>query len=282
MIDEIGFDTGNAFGLCFQSEGLQPPDESLPTPPLPEEKISSLRTSNRKLRALQSSPRLDINFNEEKKDLKAIQNFPILPPTTSQIIDDISADSKKYFFEKMKKKGIHEAEKIYGQYIDIGFSPKASIALTDRQFFPNPHEKHHGIYLKQAIGEELFKKEQAARKGKEEWIPSQIPEKINYTALKALEASLINSKTSSNPSNKHLYQQSGNLGGYLLGIAEIIAGGALVVTGGALEIATCGGFTLGLGVTVGTGVSLMGLGIATTAANAQGISAPNFPKYDPV
>ena len=41
------------------------------------------------------------------------------------------------------------------------------------------------------------------------------------------------------------------LGGYLLGLGEIALGGALIISGGVLEVATLGGFTIGVGVTTG-------------------------------
>lgn len=64
-----------------------------------------------------------------------------------------------------------------------------------------------------------------------------------------------------------------SLGGYLLGLGEIVLGGAIMAGGFALEVVTVGGFTLGLGVTTSTGAALIGLGVATTTHHAQDISA---------
>lgn len=65
-----------------------------------------------------------------------------------------------------------------------------------------------------------------------------------------------------------------SLGGYLLGLGEIVLGGAIMAGGFALEVITVGGFTVGLGVTTSTGAALMGLGLATTTHHAQDISFP--------
>lgn len=67
-----------------------------------------------------------------------------------------------------------------------------------------------------------------------------------------------------------------SLGGYLLGLGEIVLGGTIMAGGFALEVVTFGGFTLGLGVTTGTGAALMGLGLATTTYHAQDIKMPNI------
>lgn len=65
-----------------------------------------------------------------------------------------------------------------------------------------------------------------------------------------------------------------SLGGYLLGLGEILLGGAIMAGGFALEVVTIGGFTVGLGVTTSTGAALMGLGLATTTQHAQDIKVP--------
>ncbi len=67
-----------------------------------------------------------------------------------------------------------------------------------------------------------------------------------------------------------------SLGGYLLGLGEIVLGGAIMAGGFALEVVTIGGFTFGLGVTTSTGAALIGLGLATTTYHAQDIKAPNI------
>ena len=67
-----------------------------------------------------------------------------------------------------------------------------------------------------------------------------------------------------------------SIGGYLLGLGEIVLGGAIIAGGFGLELATVGGFTLGLGVTTKTGFTLMGIGLATAACHAQDIKMPNI------
>ena len=241
MIDEIGFDSSNTLGMIDQSWETPSPDESLPSI---DEAISSLRSSNRRLRG--SFITFDYSSIRRESDLKLIQNslttapvFSTATPSSSNT-DDIAEDLKRYFFDKMEKKGIKNAKRVYDEYLKAGFSPKAAIALTDRSFFSKPHEKSHGTYLKNVIGDELFKKEQAARKGKQDWI-----EKTNSAAFKVFETSAAHSKVPSGNLKKHKYQQEGSIGGYLLGIAEIIAGGAIIATGTALEVVTVGGFTIG-------------------------------------
>lgn len=269
MINEIGFDSSNLINQKCEEISQA---ESLPHPALIGEALSSFRSSNRKLRG--SLTDLDYSSVTRESDLKLFQNPPASTPALSAApssksnTDDISEDLKRYFFDKMEKKGIHDAKHIYDQYLSAGFSQKAAIALTDRSFFPKPHEKNHGAYLKTVIGDALFKKEQAARKGKDDWI-----EKTNSAAMKVFAPPGL---------NKSKHQQEGSIGGYLLGLAEIIAGGAIIATGAALEVATVGGFTIGFGVTLGTGMALIGTGVATTAANARDISVPKLPKYDPL
>ena len=67
-----------------------------------------------------------------------------------------------------------------------------------------------------------------------------------------------------------------SIGGYLLGLGEIILGGTILAGGFALEVVTIGGFTVGLGMTTSTGAALMGLGLATTTYHAQDIQSPNI------
>lgn len=67
-----------------------------------------------------------------------------------------------------------------------------------------------------------------------------------------------------------------SIGGYLLGLGEIILGGTIIASGFALEVITIGGFTLGLGVTTGTGAFLIGHGLSMTTYHAQDIKTPNI------
>nr|NGX37493.1 tRNA(Glu)-specific nuclease WapA [Chlamydiota bacterium] len=67
-----------------------------------------------------------------------------------------------------------------------------------------------------------------------------------------------------------------SLGGYLLGVGEIVLGGAIIATGGMLEIATLGGYTIGFGFQIGAGAALITSGLATTTYHAQDIKMPNI------
>ncbi|OGN66450.1 MAG: hypothetical protein A3I67_04205 [Chlamydiae bacterium RIFCSPLOWO2_02_FULL_45_22] len=65
-----------------------------------------------------------------------------------------------------------------------------------------------------------------------------------------------------------------SIGGYLLGLGEMILGGTIMAGGFALEVVTVGGFTLGLGVTTGSGALLIGHGLSMTTYHAQDIKFP--------
>lgn len=67
-----------------------------------------------------------------------------------------------------------------------------------------------------------------------------------------------------------------SLGGYLLGLGEIALGATIMGSGFALEVVTVGGFTIGLGVTTGTGAVLIASGLAMTTYHAQDISFPKI------
>ncbi|MDN3507014.1 MAG: hypothetical protein P0S96_07285 [Simkaniaceae bacterium] len=67
-----------------------------------------------------------------------------------------------------------------------------------------------------------------------------------------------------------------SLGGYMLGLGEIALGSAILVGGFALEVATVGGFTIGIGLTTSTGAALIGAGLSTTTYHAQDIKFPNI------
>lgn len=64
--------------------------------------------------------------------------------------------------------------------------------------------------------------------------------------------------------------------GYLAGLGEIAAGCAIIAGGAILELATVGGFTIGLGVTTSTGAALIGHGLAQTTHHAQDIQHPQW------
>ena len=67
-----------------------------------------------------------------------------------------------------------------------------------------------------------------------------------------------------------------SIGGYLLGIGQIIAGGAIMASGMVFEIATFGGYTFALGFHEAAGMSLMASGCATAMYHAQDMKAPNI------
>jgi len=67
--------------------------------------------------------------------------------------------------------------------------------------------------------------------------------------------------------------------GFLLGVGEIALGGALIVTGGMLEVATCGGYTIAFGFQLEAGAALIGTGIATATYHAQDLAHPNRMEY---
>lgn len=67
-----------------------------------------------------------------------------------------------------------------------------------------------------------------------------------------------------------------SLGGYLLGLGEILLGGTLILTGGVLEVATFGGYTIGCGFQVGAGMALIGDGLTRTTIESRDLSfGPN-------
>ncbi|NGX36927.1 MAG: tRNA(Glu)-specific nuclease WapA [Chlamydiae bacterium] len=67
-----------------------------------------------------------------------------------------------------------------------------------------------------------------------------------------------------------------SLGGYLLGIGEIALGGAIMITGGVIEIGSFGTLTIGFAFAETMGASLVMSGLATTAHHAQDIKFPNI------
>jgi RHS repeat-associated protein len=71
-----------------------------------------------------------------------------------------------------------------------------------------------------------------------------------------------------------------SVGGYLLGLSEIILGGTIMAGGFALEVVTVGGFTFGVGVTTGTGAVLMGHGLSLTTTHAKDLSFTNSRQKD--
>ncbi|MDE3056020.1 MAG: RHS repeat protein [Verrucomicrobiota bacterium] len=64
--------------------------------------------------------------------------------------------------------------------------------------------------------------------------------------------------------------------GYLLGLGEIVLGGTIIATGGALTLITGGALSFGLAAEIGIGMSLIGHGLSMTTSHAQDIKVPNI------
>ena len=63
-----------------------------------------------------------------------------------------------------------------------------------------------------------------------------------------------------------------NVLGFLVGIAEIVVGGAICLTGGVLEVATAGGYTFAFGFHEAAGIALMTHGAAQATYHSQDIA----------
>ncbi|MDE3055956.1 MAG: RHS repeat-associated core domain-containing protein [Verrucomicrobiota bacterium] len=64
-----------------------------------------------------------------------------------------------------------------------------------------------------------------------------------------------------------------SIGGWLLGMGEILLGGALIFTGGVLEVATLGAYTIAFGLQTGAGLALIGDGFVRTTAEARNFAS---------
>lgn len=73
-----------------------------------------------------------------------------------------------------------------------------------------------------------------------------------------------------------------SLGGYLFGLGEIFTGGMLIISGGVLEIASGGGYTIGFGIQLGAGMALIEDGWMRATLEAQDLPFSSKPKlaYD--
>lgn len=69
-----------------------------------------------------------------------------------------------------------------------------------------------------------------------------------------------------------------NFWGYVLGLGEVVAGGAIMLGGLGLEIATAGGFTLGFTVVEGSGLALITDGLARTTRESRDMRSPFLEK----
>jgi RHS repeat-associated protein len=68
-----------------------------------------------------------------------------------------------------------------------------------------------------------------------------------------------------------------NVFGFLCGIGQIILGGTLLVTGTAIEIATCGAYTIAFTFQAQAGLALMASGCTQAMLNARDISFDGYP-----
>ena len=74
---------------------------------------------------------------------------------------------------------------------------------------------------------------------------------------------------------KYYDPQGENLLGFLGGVAQILAGGAIMASGVAIEIATFGGYTFALGIHEATGLALMASGCTMAMHHARDLSMSN-------
>lgn len=66
-------------------------------------------------------------------------------------------------------------------------------------------------------------------------------------------------------------QTASGLGGYLLGVGEVILGGAIMLAGGVVEVGSFGTLTVGVAFAECSGAALIGHGLSLTAANAHDV-----------
>ena len=66
--------------------------------------------------------------------------------------------------------------------------------------------------------------------------------------------------------------------GYVLGLGEVIVGGAVMAGGMGLEVVTCGGFTFGFTVVEGSGLALIADGLARTTRESRDLRLPEWDK----
>lgn len=132
------------------------------------------------------------------------------------------------------------------------------------------------------IGEELFKKEQVARKEKSKGIqhllaPAQDPEKF-YEKINAIALQSLGTAKSSKKNKYPMQMQTrgGDVGQYVLGIGEMALGVGLMATGVAVEIGTCGVLTVGVALEMTAAAALVGDGLARTMGNRDISFDPNF------
>lgn len=67
-----------------------------------------------------------------------------------------------------------------------------------------------------------------------------------------------------------------SIGGYLLGLGEIALGGTLLITGGVIEIATVGCYTIGFGFQLSAALALLGDGLVRTTYESRDMKLPDI------
>ncbi len=70
-----------------------------------------------------------------------------------------------------------------------------------------------------------------------------------------------------------------SIGGFVLGLGEIVLGGTLMITGGILEVASFGAYTIGFGFQEAAGLALISHGLLLTSTNAQDLSFNRYSTY---
>jgi len=109
---------------------------------------------------------------------------------------------------------------------------------------------------------------------------SALDDRVSSAAVQKIEGA-ENSKAQDRKQRQYAQKHEG-IGGYLLGIGEMIAGGALMATGVMVEIGSLGFLTVAVGFQEAAGFALLTDGFARTMRSANDISTPKFPKYDPL
>jgi|GEM_PF-1836244 len=109
-----------------------------------------------------------------------------------------------------------------------------------------------------------------ARKAGDPRPVSALDDRVSSAAVQKIEES-ENSKAQNRKQRQYAQKHEG-IGGYLLGIGEMIAGGALMATGVMVEIGSLGFLTVAVGFQEAAGFALLTDGFARTMRSANDIS----------